>query len=95
MKRTLKLHLLKETHILKCKRYHLLCAVITLVAAASAVAQSPATIRFDSQTKVFRIDAANQTYAFGINDKSALQPVYWGRRLGATDPLETDRKSVV
>ena len=53
----------------------------------SATAQSPATIRFDSQSKVFRIDAANQTYAFGINDKNALQPVYWGQRLGPTDPL--------
>ena len=71
----------------KCNRSHLFCALLTLIPVASATAQSPATIRFDAQTKVFRIDAANQTYAFGINDKNALQPVYWGPRLVATDPL--------
>jgi alpha-galactosidase len=71
----------------KCNRSHLFCALLTLILVASATAQSPATIRFDAQTKVFRIDAANQTYAFGINDKNALQPVYWGQRLVATDPL--------
>lgn len=68
-------------------RAHLLCAFLVWISAASAVAQGPAVIRFDPQTKVFRIDAASQTYAFGINDTNALQPVYWGQRLGATDPL--------
>ena len=71
----------------KCNRSHLFCALLTLILVASATAQNPAAISFNTQTKVFRIDAANQTYAFGINDKNALQPVYWGQRLGATDPL--------
>lgn len=63
--------------------------MLTVLSVASAFAQNPATIQFDSQSKVFRIDAANQTYAFGINDKSALQPLYWGHRIAATDPLPT------
>lgn len=27
---------------------------------------------------MFRIDAGGVTYAFGINNVKALQPVYWG-----------------
>src|SRR5207244_4105288 len=50
-------------------------------------AQSSDSIRFDAQTRVFRIDAADQTYAFGINDAKALQPIYWGQGLDKADTL--------
>jgi alpha-galactosidase len=54
-------------------------------------AQVADPIRFDSQTHVFRIDAAGMTYAFGVNEKSQLQSVYWGGRLGSNDPLPTPK----
>jgi alpha-galactosidase len=40
----------------------------------------------DAQTaQVFRVDGGNSTYAFGVNEHSELQPLYWGGRLGAHD----------
>ena len=40
----------------------------------------------DAQTaQVFRLDGGNSTYAFGVNEHSELQPLYWGGRLGAHD----------
>ncbi len=36
-------------------------------------------------TQVFRLDGGNSTYAFGVNEHSELQPLYWGGRLGAHD----------
>jgi alpha-galactosidase len=44
-------------------------------------------IQFDQQARVFRIDGNHVTYAFGINEENALQPLYWGSRLGANDAL--------
>ena len=64
--------------------------VVAVVASAgmcttSLMAQKPADIRFDPASKVFRIDAGDVTYAFGINNVDELQPVYWGRQLSGTD----------
>jgi alpha-galactosidase len=42
-------------------------------------------IHYDDMTHVFRIDAADITYAFGVNEHKQLQAVYWGKRLDATD----------
>ncbi len=44
-------------------------------------------IQYDQQSRVFRIDGDSVTYAFGINEENALQPLYWGARLGANDHL--------
>src|ERR1700761_8684257 len=44
-------------------------------------------IQFDQQSRVFRIDGDHVTYAFGVNEEDALQPLYWGARLGAKDTL--------
>src|SRR5215471_7333624 len=49
------------------------------------IAQRPADIHFDGTSKVFRIDAGGMTYAFGINNVNALQPVYWGGQLSSGD----------
>jgi alpha-galactosidase len=54
----------------------------TTVARAEAGA---ATIRFDAATRVFRIDAADTSYVFGVNENQQLQSLYWGKRLGAKD----------
>lgn len=46
---------------------------------------SAAKIDYNSQTRVFSIDAADVSYVFGINEQEQLQSIYWGRRLLATD----------
>src|SRR5580658_11294080 len=51
---------------------------LTLLAAASCLAQT---------AQVFRLDGGNSTYAFGINERGELQPLYWGGRLGPHDAV--------
>jgi alpha-galactosidase len=46
-----------------------------------------ARVDFDSATRDFRMDAADVTYAFGINEKGELETLYWGKRLASTDRL--------
>jgi alpha-galactosidase len=50
-------------------------------------------IQFDSATRVFRLDAAATTYAFGINEQQELQTLYWGARLPDSDHF-TDAHSL-
>jgi len=38
-------------------------------------------------SQVFRLDGGNATYAFGVNERGELQPLYWGGRLGAHDAV--------
>jgi alpha-galactosidase len=42
-------------------------------------------VQFDAATQIFRIDAAQSTYVFGINENAQVQTLYWGRRLPASD----------
>ena len=58
-----------------------------LFAAAHLQAQTSETIHFDAGSKVFRMDAAGTTYAFGINDVGQLQSLYWGEQIGKDDHL--------
>ncbi|WP_345945092.1 alpha-galactosidase [Granulicella sp. dw_53] len=44
-----------------------------------------ASIRFDKETKVFRIDAADTSYVLGINEVKQVQTLYWGKRLSMDD----------
>jgi alpha-galactosidase len=37
--------------------------------------------------QTFRLDGGNITYAFGVNERGELQPLYWGGRLGAHDAI--------
>ena len=37
--------------------------------------------------QVVRLDGGNVTYAFGVNERGDLQPLYWGGRLGAHDSI--------
>jgi alpha-galactosidase len=65
--------------------------VIAVIAVLGATrpsdAQTPSSVRYDQQNRVFRIDAGGMTYAFGINERSELQSIYWGGRLAEGDPL--------
>jgi alpha-galactosidase len=42
-------------------------------------------------SQVFRLDGGNSTYAFGVNERGELQPLYWGGRLGAHDAIVAPR----
>src|SRR4030088_404414 len=55
-------------------------------------AQQPdSAVRFSQQNRVFRIDAGETTYAFGVNEKNELQSIYWGGRLGAEDAIPSPK----
>lgn len=46
-----------------------------------------ARVTYDAATHVFRMDAAQVTYALGVNDRQQLQTIYWGQRLAPADRL--------
>jgi alpha-galactosidase len=61
-------------------------AMIGLVVPGLLRAQSgEASIRFDKETQVFRIDTADMSYVLGINEKKEVQTLYWGKRLNTAD----------
>jgi alpha-galactosidase len=61
-------------------------ALLSLIAPRLVQAQSDkASIRFDQQPQVFRIDAADMSYVLGINEKKQVQTLYWGKRLSNAD----------
>lgn len=72
-------------YTLKCAlKFTLIASLSTLPATLSAQRD---TIHFDPTTKVFRIDAGDITYAFGVNNVDELQPLYWGSHISVTDKL--------
>jgi len=54
--------------------------LLVLLAAGSGMAQT-------SAAQVFRLDGGNSTYAFGVNERGELQPLYWGGRIGTHDSV--------
>ena len=56
-----------------------------LVVGLASVCVAQAAIRHIPEKKLWVIDTNRTTYAFGINDKGALQHVYWGRKVRAED----------
>jgi len=57
------------------------------VLAAPMLSAQPAMVHFNPNSKIFRLDGGNVTYAFGVNARGELQQTYWGGRLGEADPL--------
>jgi alpha-galactosidase len=57
-----------------------------------AIAETP-SIHVDDQTHVFRLDAADVFYVFGVNEKGQLQTLYWGRRLSRGDRFPAPQSS--
>lgn len=64
-----------------------LAAVCLLAPLLARAADTAPAIRYNAQTKVFRIDGGGVSYVFGVNNKGTLQSIYWGRELGANDPI--------
>jgi alpha-galactosidase len=54
------------------------CLIFLFAAAIQSPAQTAQTIR---------LDGGNSTYAFGVNERGDLQPLYWGGRLGPHDNI--------
>jgi len=52
-----------------------------LVPAVSGVAHT------EPRQQVFRLDGGDTTYAFGVNERGDLEPLYWGGRLGQHDSI--------
>src|SRR5580704_5172701 len=57
---------------------------VTFLAAGSATAKT-------ATAHVFRLDGGTSTYAFGVNERGELQPMYWGGRIGAQDRVPPAR----
>lgn len=53
----------------------------------SMLAQPATKVTFDSSTRVFRLDAAETSYALGVNQDGEVQSLYWGKRLSDADHL--------
>ncbi len=59
-----------------------------LIAIGLGVAMpASASIRFDAQARIFRLDSRDVSYAFGIGADGKLRPVYWGGRRGDDQPF--------
>jgi alpha-galactosidase len=54
---------------------------------AASVVPARAAVHFDEARKVFRLDSPGVTYAFGVNERGELQPLYWGPALLPADPI--------
>jgi alpha-galactosidase len=63
---------------------------VPAISAFCAAQPSPA-VRFSQQDRVFRIDAGETTYAFGVNERNELQSIYWGGRLGDDDTIPSPK----
>jgi alpha-galactosidase len=63
---------------MKSLRRNTLAAILALTASLTFA---------QANQQVFRLDGGNTTYAFGVNDRGDLQPLYWGGRLGPNDAI--------
>lgn len=61
--------------------------IATIFVLASLATAQSTDARFEPATKVFRLDSANVTYAFGVNPRGELQQIYWGGRIAVNDPI--------
>jgi alpha-galactosidase len=64
---------------------------LALVTSTLCAGQSDSAVRFSQQSRVFRIDAGETTYAFGVNEKNELQSIYWGGRLSDDDTIPSPK----
>jgi alpha-galactosidase len=62
-----------------------------LATSAFCAGQPARAVRFSQQNRVFRIDAGEATYAFGVNEKNELQSIYWGGRLKDDDTIPSPK----
>jgi alpha-galactosidase len=84
----------RRLHRLRARFFLLLaCAATASVPSAFAQSGDSEMIRFDSASRVFRLDAADASYVMGINDHEQLQTLYWGKRLPAEETFPATKAS--
>lgn len=84
----------RRLHRLRARFFLLLaCAATASVPSAFAQRGDSEMIRFDSASRVFRLDAADASYVMGINDHEQLQTLYWGKRLPAEETFPATKAS--
>ena len=69
----------------------ILSLFLVLVTSTFCAQQPDSAVRFFQQSRVFRIDTGETTYAFGVNEKNELQSIYWGGRLGDDDTIPSPK----
>src|SRR5579864_6286571 len=52
---------------------------------------APGRILYDEAKHTFRMDGANVSYVFGLNQNGEVQALYWGQRLQLADPIPSAR----
>ena len=76
---------------LRTFRYLIFILFDGLAISAFCAGQQDRAVRFSPQNRVFRIDAGEATYAFGVNEKNELQSIYWGGRLRDDDTIPSPK----
>ena len=71
--------------------FPLLSLFLVLVFSTFSAGQTGNAVHFYQQSRVFRIDAGETTYAFGVNEKNELQSIYWGGRLANDDTIPSPK----
>ena len=81
-----------ETHRIKSAEFlriaRILFSALLLSCGGFSSAQAPQAqggIRYDAPTHTFRLDGADVSYVFGVNQNGELQSIYWGSRLSGSD----------
>ncbi len=86
-----------KTNVIKKLHLTFALSVIAFIMAcslSSLQAQIKKTsIHFFPQARIFRLDAADVSYVFGINEKNQIQTLYWGQRLSSEDAFSTPQSS--
>jgi alpha-galactosidase len=59
----------------------------------AAVRADSSPIRYESVSRIFRLDAAETSYIFGVNEQAQLQTLYWGKRLPLDDSFPSPKSS--
>ena len=72
---------------LRTFRFLIFCLFGILVPSVFCAVQPDSAARFSQESGVFRIDAGETTYAFGVNERGELQTIYWGGRLSDQDTI--------
>ena len=52
---------------------------------------APGRILYDEAKHTFRMDGADVSYVFGVNQNGEVQALYWGQRLQLADPIPSAR----
>src|SRR5277367_192662 len=85
--KTTAIRFLKSPAILRALAFLILSLIDQNLYAQNA----SALIRFDENTRVFRIDAADTTYVLGVNENQQIQTLYWGKHLPESDHFTAAR----